>query len=103
MRFFGKTTVSWIALTILSAAIALGQGGGQRGQRGGGGGAQAQAAPNPQSRFPEGAGRPILERACGSCHDAGAITTYHFATAGEYKDIVESMIGTGAQDSDTEK
>ena len=90
-----KTTLLRIAgLLILPAAIALGQG------RGGG---QQQQAPPAQSRFPEGAGRPILERACGSCHDAGAITTYHFATPGEYKDIVDSMIGSGAQVSDTEK
>ena len=102
MKVFGRTTVLWIALTVVSAAIALGQGGGQRGQRGGGG--QAQVAPAPQpSRFPEGPGRAILERACGSCHDAGAITSNHFATPGEYKDIVDAMIGTGAQVSDTEK
>jgi len=97
MKVSGKTTVLWIALTTLSAAIALGQGGGQRGGRGGG-----QAAPQ-QSRFPEGPGRAILERACGSCHDAGVITTNHFATPGEYKDIIDAMIGSGAQVSDTEK
>jgi cytochrome c5 len=97
MKVSGKTTVLWIALTTLSAAIALGQGGGQRGARGGG-----QAAPQ-QSRFPEGPGRAILERACGSCHDAGAITTNHFATPGEYRDIIDAMIGSGAQVSDTEK
>ena len=103
MSLLGKKTVLWIALTALSAAIALGQAGG--GQRGGGarGGGGAQAAPPQQSRFPEGAGRPILERACGSCHDAGVIANYHFATAGEYKDIVESMIGSGAVVSDAEK
>jgi len=89
MRFFGKTTVLWIALTAFSAAITLGHGGG--------------AAPAPQSRFPEGAGRAILERACGACHDAGAITSNHFATPGEYKDIIDAMIGSGAQVSDTEK
>jgi len=94
MNVIGRKTVLWIALTGLSAAIALGQGGGQRGQ----------AAPAPQqSRFPEGAGRAILERACGSCHDAGAITTNHFATPGEYRDVVDAMIGSGAQVSDTEK
>ncbi len=91
MKVFRRSTVLWIALTTLSAAIALGQGGGQRG------GAQQQ------SRFPEGPGRAILERACGSCHDAGSITTHHFATPGEYKDIIDAMIGTGAQVSDTEK
>ena len=85
---FGKATMLWIALTVLSAAIAFGHPGG---------------APVQQSRFPEGAGRAILERACGSCHDAGAITTSHFATPGEYKDIIDAMIGSGAQVSETEK
>jgi cytochrome c5 len=56
-----------------------------------------------QSKFPEGPGRAILEKACSTCHDPGAITNYHFATAGEYKDIVESMIGTGAVVTDAEK
>jgi cytochrome c5 len=92
MKVSGKTTVLWIALTLVSAAIALGQG------RGGG-----QAPAPQQSRFPEGPGRAILERACGACHDAGAITTNHFATPGEYKDVIDAMIGTGAQVSDTEK
>ena len=92
MNVFRRTTLLWIALTSLSAAIALGQGGGQRG-------GQTQQ----QSRFPEGPGRAILERACGSCHDAGAITTNHFATPAEYRDVIDAMIGTGAQVSDTEK
>jgi cytochrome c5 len=90
MKVFRRSTVLWIALTTLSAAIALGQGGGQRGA--------AQ-----QSRFPEGPGRAILERACGSCHDAASITTHHFATPGEYRDIIDAMIGTGAQVTDAEK
>jgi cytochrome c553 len=82
MKVFGRTTVLWIALTAVSAAIALGQ---------------------QQSKFPEGPGRAILERACGSCHPADVITTNHFATPGEYKDIIDAMIGSGAQVSDTEK
>jgi mono/diheme cytochrome c family protein len=82
MKVFGRTTVLWIALTAVSAAIALGQ---------------------QQSKFPEGPGRAILERACGSCHAADTITTHHFATPGEYKDIIDAMIGSGAQVSDTEK
>jgi mono/diheme cytochrome c family protein len=55
-----------------------------------------------ESKFPDGPGKAILERACGSCHGADVVTKYHFATPQEYKDIVDSMIGTGAQVSPTE-
>ena len=89
MKLFRTSAILWVVLSAVFAAMALGQGGGQRG------GAQ-------QSRFPEGPGRAILERACGSCHDAGSITMHHFATPGEYKDIIDAMIGTGAQVSDKE-
>jgi cytochrome c553 len=82
MKVFGRTTVLWIALTAVSAAIMLGQ---------------------QQSKFPEGPGRAILERACGSCHAADVITMSHFATPGEYKDVIDAMIGSGAMVSDTEK
>jgi len=80
MKLYVKS-ISWVALTVCSAAIMLGRA---------------------QGQFPEGPGRPILERACGSCHGAEAITNYHFTTADEYKDIVNSMIGSGAQVSPTE-
>jgi cytochrome c5 len=83
MKVLGRTTMLWIALTAFSAAIAIG------GQQ--------------QSKFPEGPGRAILERACGTCHDAGSIANHRYATPGEYRDIVESMIGSGAQVSDAEK
>src|SRR5687767_3723175 len=82
MKVPGRTTVIGIALTVLSAAIALGQ---------------------QQSKFPEGPGLAILGRACSTCHDASSITTHHFATPGEYKDIIDAMIGSGAQVSDAEK
>lgn len=81
MKFPGKTALLWTSVSLLFAGLAVAQ----------------------QSKFPEGPGREILERSCGNCHDAGAIANYHFGTAGEYKDIVESMIGTGAQVSDAEK
>jgi len=84
-----KLVLTALAMTALCSAFVLG------------------AAPAPvqqgQPRFPAGPGGVILDRACGTCHDAGAIVTYHFATAGEYRDIVESMIGSGAQVSDAEK
>ena len=97
MQVFRKATI-WVVATALCAAIALGQARGQRG----GGGAGGQQNQQAQSRFPEGPGRAILERACGSCHDAGTITEHHFATPDEYRDIVNSMIGSGAQVSPQE-
>lgn len=107
-----KSLVKGILLTVLVSTLAFAQGrGGGGGQRGGGGGGQRGGAQAPasapqqqaQSGFPEGPGRAILEKACGSCHDAGAITKYHYATANEYRDVVESMIGTGAVVTDAEK
>ena len=95
-----KFVLKVLAFGVLFSALAFSQGRGQRG-----GGTQAPAAPvqQAQSRFPEGPGRVILERACGACHDAGAVTSNHFATPNEYKDVIDSMIATGAQVSDTEK
>jgi cytochrome c5 len=85
-----KLFFSAIAITAFSAAIAL---------------AAAQQQPpaaQQQPKFPEGPGRVILERACGACHAAESITNYKYETAQEYRDIVESMIATGAIVSQTE-
>jgi len=70
----------------MTAAVAVGQGRGQRGggqQQGGGGNAAAGAA--------------ILNRSCGSCHGADVVASYHYETADGYRDIVNSMISAGAQ------
>jgi cytochrome c5 len=83
---FARTSV-WVTITFLSVAMALGQGG--QGQRGGP--TQSGAAPaNAQ-------GATILNRSCGSCHGADAITNYHFESPDGYRDIVNSMIAAGAQ------
>jgi cytochrome c5 len=80
MNAFNKSFV-WAVSTVCSAAILLAQ---------------------PQTQFPDGPGKAILERACGSCHAADTITQHHFATKDEYRDIVNSMIGSGAVVSPTE-
>jgi len=89
----GKTTL-WLAITVLSAVVALGQGGGQRGagQRGGG----QRGAPQQGAAAPNAAGAAILQKACSSCHGADAIANYHFETPDGYRDIVNNMIDTGA-------
>jgi cytochrome c5 len=81
---FARTSLG-IAVTFFTVAMTLGQGG--QGQPGGQGGA---APANAQ-------GATILNRACGSCHGADAITNYHFESADGYKDIINSMIAAGAQ------
>ena len=91
----GKTTL-WLSITVLSAAVALGQGGGARGgggQRGSGqrGGQQQGAAPTGTA-----AGAAILQKACSSCHGADAIANHHFERPEEYRDIVNTMIDAGA-------
>ena len=74
-----------LIVVLAFAALTLGQGG-ARGQRGGG---------QPPAAAPAGA--DLLQRACSTCHGADVISTYHYETAAEYRDIVNSMIGTGAQ------
>jgi hypothetical protein len=58
-----------------------------------------------QARFtllPPGDGRLILDRACGGCHRAAAVSTYQFATRAEYAALVSRMIGMGAPVSEQE-
>jgi cytochrome c5 len=98
MRLMSKRTSLWIVLTLLTAAVALGQARGQRGggggaaggggQRGGqqGGGANAQNSP----------GAAILGRACSTCHAADLIASHRYETADGYRDVVNSMIASGA-------
>lgn len=85
MRWVSVQTSLWVAVTLLSAAMALGQGqrGGGPQQAGAGGGSAAGAA--------------ILGRACGSCHSADLIASYHYESADGYRDVVNSMVSAGAQ------
>ena len=85
---FGKT-VAWVsAVTLLSTVVVFGQGGarGQRGGQQGGGTAQATQA-----------GAALLQRACAGCHGAEVVTHYNYETPDGYRDIVNAMIGVGAQ------
>jgi cytochrome c5 len=91
MTLVSKKAILWTALTVLSASFLSGQGGGQRG-----GQQQAQtggAAP---------AGAAILQRSCGSCHGADVIASYHYESPDGYRDVVNSMIASGAQVSQQE-
>src|SRR6185503_13422856 len=86
MRRSGLRAILALTVVLSFAALALAQGGG-RGQRGGqAGGGQAQPG-----------GAAILQRACSTCHGAEVIQTYHYESAAEYRDIINAMIGTGAQ------
>jgi cytochrome c5 len=82
-RSFNKAIVASI-VALAFGALTFGQGG-ARGQRGGG-----QQPPAP-------AGAALLQRACSTCHGAEVISTYHYETPDGYRDIVNSMIGAGAQ------
>jgi cytochrome c5 len=80
MKFgWGKTTL-WVAMTLLSAAVGLGQRGGGGQQQGGG----------------NAAGAAILERACSSCHAPDVIGNYHYESAEGYREVVNTMIAAGA-------
>lgn len=59
----------------------------------------------PQARFtllPPGEGKVILDRACGACHRAAAVGSYHYATRAEYAEVVSRMIAMGAQVTEQE-
>jgi cytochrome c5 len=84
MKFGWVKTTLWVAMTLLSVAVVVGQGGGQRG-----GGGQQQGGAN-------AAGAAILERACSSCHAADVIGSYHYESAEGYREVVNTMIAAGA-------
>jgi DNA uptake protein ComE-like DNA-binding protein len=48
------------------------------------------------AELPDGAGKPIIQRACDGCHRADAMVDYH-KTPDEWDTIVRRMIGRGAQ------
>jgi hypothetical protein len=65
----------------------------------------AVAAPRPRVQFtllPPGEGKVILDRACGACHRAAAVGSYHYATRAQYAEVVSRMIAMGAQISEQE-
>jgi mono/diheme cytochrome c family protein len=91
MKVVSGKTALWLAVTLLSVAVALGQsgargGGGQRGGQQQGGATAGNAS-----------GATILQRACSNCHAADAIANHHFERAEEYRDLVNTMIDAGAQ------
>ena len=52
--------------------------------------------------LPPGEGKVILDRACGACHRAAAVGSYHYATRAQYAEVVSRMIAMGAQVSEQE-
>jgi hypothetical protein len=68
-------------------------------------GPPAFQAPRPRVQFtllPPGEGKVILDRACGACHRAAAVGSYHYATRAQYAEVVSRMIAMGAQISEQE-
>jgi cytochrome c5 len=68
-------------------------------------GPSAVQAPRPPVQFtllPPGEGKVILDRACGACHRAAAVGSYHYATRAQYAEVVSRMIAKGAQISEQE-
>jgi hypothetical protein len=69
------------------------------------GGPPAVQAPRPRVQFtllPPGEGKIILDRACGACHRAAAVGSYHYATRSQYAEVVSRMIAKGAEVSEQE-
>jgi hypothetical protein len=65
----------------------------------------AVRSPRPRVQFtllPPGEGKVILDRACGACHRAAAVGSYHYATRAQYAEVVLRMIAMGAQISEQE-
>jgi cytochrome c5 len=52
--------------------------------------------------LPPGEGKVILDRACGGCHRAASVGSYHYATRAQYAEVVSRMIAMGAQVSEQE-
>ena len=68
-------------------------------------GPPANQAPRPRVQFtllPPGEGKVILDRACGACHRAASVGSYHYATRAQYAEVVSRMIAMGAQVSEQE-
>lgn len=66
--------------------------------------ASAQGAPSPHrgsSLLPPGAGKPIVERACVTCHSLDVVTSERGTTA-HWAQVINQMVGRGADLSDPE-
>lgn len=66
--------------------------------------AVAQASPPPprdSSLLPPGAGKPIVQRACAGCHGLNVVTS-ESGSAAHWTQVVNQMIGRGANLSDPE-
>jgi len=51
--------------------------------------------------LPEGKGKDVTEKICGSCHDAGVVSKYR-NSKDDWESIVEDMKGRGADGSEDE-
>ena len=83
----------WAAVTVVSAAIVLGQGGGAPGEPGGGA-ATAAATSDP--------GKVILDAACTSCHNLDGLSNHIYDSKEPYENLVRSMIAYGATVTDAQ-
>jgi competence ComEA-like helix-hairpin-helix protein len=64
------------------------------------GSASAQTAP-PAAAMPDGAGKPIVQRACSACHSVSVVTSKH-ASQKEWDQVVNQMASRGADLTDDE-
>jgi competence protein ComEA len=62
--------------------------------------AYAQTAP-PAAAMPDGAGKPIVQRACSACHALTVVTSKH-ASQKEWDQVVNQMVSRGADLTDDE-
>ena len=60
----------------------------------------AQTAP-PAAAMPDGAGKPIVQRACSACHALTVVTSKH-ASQKEWDQVVNQMVSRGADLTDDE-
>ncbi len=67
------------------------------------GSASAQTTPPAEgaAAMPDGAGKPVVQRACASCHAVTVVTSKH-ATQKEWDQVVNLMVSRGAELSDDE-
>ena len=65
-------------------------------------GAQSTHTSTPTgTALPDGAGKPVIQRACGSCHTLNIVTSKR-ASSDEWTHVVNEMVSRGADLSDNE-